>query len=305
MKSFLFAIIFGLATFIQTQLQAQELQITLVVNGERVQTQEKQVFTEMQNTAEKFINNQEWTADKYEDIEKILGNIAITLDTDTDITKQSYKATVQIQSLRPVYGTDYETPLMSFIDNKWSFTYTSSDPLIYSDNTYSSELTSLLAYYAYIILGLDYDSFGMNGGTIFYEQAQNIANFSQQSGGEGWDRFGDKRDRIFLIEALMNPQYGPFREAIYEYHRLGMDTFESSPDEARKVILQALKKIQKVKKTVQISVLIDSFFDTKSAELINIFSKGDKEVIKEAAQVLIELHTQEASKYRKLLKNTL
>ncbi|MEH0155872.1 DUF4835 family protein [Limibacter armeniacum] len=280
---------------------AQELDINVTVNGERVQTQEQQVFTDLQNAMEKFLLSQEWTTDTFEEFERIKSNIQVTLNSNTDINNQVYEANVQIQSLRPVYGTDYETPVMNYLDNKWLFSYRPSDPMIFSENTYSTELTSLMAYYSYLILALDYDTFSPKGGTPFYERALNIANYSQQSGGRGWDQLGDKRDRVFLIRDLTNPLFEPFREALYEYHRLGMDKFEENPDEARKVILSALRKIEQVRDAVPISITIDMFFDTKAPELINVFSQGDKTVIAEAVQLMIKLNPTNANKFRKLL----
>ncbi|GAA4820302.1 DUF4835 family protein [Algivirga pacifica] len=283
------------------QLVAQELQVDVSMNGDRVQTQERQLITGLEKTIKDFMNKQEWSSDDFEDFERIKLNMQINLTANSSPAEQNYEADVQLLSVRPVYRTDYESPLFNYLDNDWRFSFGPSDPLVYTNNVYSTELVSLMSFYAYLVMGLDYDTFSMEGGTPFYVKAQEIANYSQQSGGKGWNLFGEKQDRIYLIDNVLSPQFKPFRAALYEYHRLGLDTFEEDPDNSRKVILQALKKIQGVRKNVLISIMLDSFFRAKSSELLNIFSQGDAAVIEEAVNILVEVDPSNANKYRKLM----
>ncbi len=284
-------------------LAAQELSCNVIVNGERVQTQERQVFDKLQQAISDFINNTKWTKDKFREEEKIKCNMLVTLKKDTDVAAGVFAADVQIQYSRPVFGTDYESPILNYLDAKWAFKYNASDPLIFQENTFTSELTSLLAYYAYIIIGLDYDTFAQNGGSPYYERALNILqNTAQQSGGSGWGAFSDTRDRYWLIENLISPQFTPFREALYDYHRLGMDNFGNAQEPSRQAILEALKKIETVVAVKPMSVTVNTFFNAKSGELAEVFSRGDMGVRLNAVELLSKIDPTNASKYKKVLK---
>ncbi|MCS6832488.1 MAG: DUF4835 family protein [Flammeovirgaceae bacterium] len=289
-------------------LEAQELSCQVIVNAERVQSQEKQVFTTLQQTIQQFVNSQKWTNDEFLKEERIKCNILLNLDKNTNLGENFYHADTQIQSLRPVYGTDYETPVFSFFDlesgdkGKWQFVYSPAEPLIFSENTYTTELTSLLAYFSYLIIGMDYDTFAEMGGTPYYERALNILNNTQASGtSPGW-RDNDVRDRYWLVKSLLDPQFVPFRQALYQYHRKGLDIFAKKPDEARIEILSALEKILQVRKLQPLSVIINTFFVTKADELVHIFSQGDVQVRTQAAAILSEADVKNANRYRKMVK---
>ncbi len=296
-------ILLAIAFFIFTNaINAQELIWDVQINSEKVNSQEKQVFQKLQTGIQQFLNTQTWTEDEFGENEKIRCNLSIILDGESTIN--NIRGTAQVQSLRPTYGTDYETTLLNFFDRKWQFEYNINDPLIFSENTYSTELTSLLAYFSYIILGLDYDSFSKLGGTPYYERALNILNNAQANNGPGWGSIGgksDTRDRYWLIDNLNSGQFVPFREAMYEYHRLGLDLIEDKPKEARQSIYSALQKIENVQKIVPFSVTISSFLDTKSSELLNMYSFGDKQVGTDALELLIRIDPTNADQYRKAI----
>lgn len=299
MKQLLTFIFFGL--IIGLEGFSQELNTTVTVNGERVQTNETQIFTDLQTNMQSFMNNQEWTSDRYEDFEKIKLNILVTLGPSSDVSAQSYQADVQIQSLRPVYNASYETPTLNFLDSKWQFNYNTSDRMVYSKGIYSTEIVSLMSFYAYIVLGMDYDTFEMKGGSEFYEKAIEIANYSEQNGRPGWSSFGDKRDRYFLAKDFMDPQFELFREFLYNYHRQGLDIFEEKPEEARENILKGLNDLKVVRKNIPISVTMDVFFAAKGIEIANLFSKSTPELADQAGRLLLELDPSRASQYKKLL----
>lgn len=271
------------------------------INSDRVQTQEKQVFDDMQKAIQQFMNTTKWTETEFEEHEKIKCDVLITMDEGNSIT--NFGATVQIKSLRPVYGTEYESPILTFFDNKWGFTYTLGQPLIFSENTYSTELTSLLAFYAYIVIGLDFDTFSPQGGDPYFERALNIVNNSQTNGGRGWTSIGgDTRDRYWLSENLNSPQFEDFRAGLYEYHRLAMDVFAKDNDLARKQILEVLTKMKGVRDLQPTSVTINAFFDAKAQELANIYSRGDEEVRAQAVEILLLLDPTNSNLYRKAVK---
>jgi hypothetical protein len=215
----------------------------------------------------------------------------------------SFNATVQVQAARPVYDTNYETLLLNFADREWQFEYVESMPLEYNENTFNSNLASMLSYYAYIILGLDYDSFGPMAGEPYYDIAQNIVTLAQTSNRPGWQPFDSNRNRYWLVENLMNQQMEGMRQGIYQYHRLGMDKFISAPDEARNEILKVLKEIQKIKDLKPNSIIVISFFDAKTDEIISVFSEGNIQVRREAYSILSEIDPTKTEKYKTIIQN--
>lgn len=281
-------------------LNAQELDFTVRVNADQVNTTERGIFTEMESAFERFLNDRVWTTDRFQNNEKIKGNIIITIQNQPSIGQ--FTANAQVQLIRPVYKSSYETLLLNFADRDWDFQFTLSQPMDFNENNFQSNITSLLAYYAFIALGLDYDSFAPLGGAPFYQQALNVVNNAGQ--GNGWGQFQNRRNRYWLLENLsINNQYEPVREAIYKYHREGLDIMRATPDKTRANILQALKDIQQVNRTLPNAILIISFLDAKSDELLNIFSDGPMNVRREAYNELLKLDPTRRSKYQKIVQN--
>lgn len=280
---------------------AQELNCRVTINADQVQTTDRRIFKDMETAFSNFLNNTKWTSDIFETNEKIKCNLLITLQNPTSIG--NYQATVQIQSARPVYNSNYESILLNFADRDWQFEYVESQPLNFNENIYTSNLTSLLAFYAYVIIAMDYDSFSQLGGGEFYRQALNIATNAQAANRPGWNTLGSTRNRYWLIENLTNSQMQDIRVGLYEYHRLGLDTFEQSPDESRKTILSVLEKIRKVRKTYPNSIFVIAFLDAKSDELINIFSDGNIQVRRQAFDILAEIDPSKRSDYEAIIKN--
>lgn len=287
-------------------LRAQELDCRVIVNSERAQTTERDIFRDMEKAFAQFLNERQWTNDAFEPREKIKCQLIIGIDAVNSAT--SFSATVQVQSVRPVFNTNLETSLLSltqnYADKDWQFEYSESQPLDFNENIFSSNITSILAYYAYMIIGLDYDSFSRLGGNPYFEKAMQIAMTAQQSNRTGWQQFvSPPRNRYWLIENMMNPQLRPVREAVYEYHRLSLDLFLDDADESRKVALEALKKIQKANSTRPNSFLVTLFFYSKSSEISNLFSEGDLGIRREAYTLLTELDPTNTDKYRKIIQS--
>jgi hypothetical protein len=297
-NTLLFYISYGLSFNI---LQAQELRCNVIINDQQVATQERQIITQMRDAISQFMNTTEWTNDKYREFERIKCNIFITLGGDSDVTQGRYTATVQIQSSRPIYGTDLESPLLTFFDRSFAFEYQPSQPLIFAENANTTNLTAMLAYYAYVILAMDYDSFANLGGNVVLPRILNILNNSQQANYAGWGA-GDTRNRYWLSENLNNPQFTPFREGIYQYHRLAMDNFAKDAEGSRKKIVEVLQKIKQVNQVRPNAILINAFFDAKADELLNIFSEGDPSTIKQAVDLLVSIDPTNSSRYRSLIK---
>lgn len=297
-----FSFLFLLLIFCLVRLQGQELNFTVSINADIVQTTERAIFDEMKTSFERFLNDSKWTNDQFRNNEKIKANLIITIQDQPSIGK--FTANAQVQVVRPIYGSAYETLLLNFADRDWAFEFTQSQPLQFNENTFSNNITSLLAFYAYITLGLDYDSFSPLAGTPHYETALNIVNNAQNSGAVGWGQFQSRRNRYWLIENLLtNSQYEPVRQALYVYHLNGLDIFQNEPEEARINILDALKNIQQVNSILPNAVLIISFMDAKNDELVNIFSQGPMPIRREVYNELLKLDPTRRSKYQKIVQN--
>ncbi len=290
------------------QAHAQELNSNVVINlGPRVQTSERNLFKDMENAFAQFLNNRKWTDDNFNVEERIDCNIVITIEKMNSVS--SFEATVQIQSARPIYNSNYESILLNmaqnYADNDWDFDYVISQPLDFNENSLQSNITSMLAFYAYIILGIDYDSFSNLGGSKYFEKAWKIAtNAEQQFGGNGWKQFiSPPRNRYWLAENFNNQQLVSIREAMYEYHRLGLDTFDDNADESRNVILGALKKIESAYNNNSTAYIITLFVFAKADELINIFSEGELGIRRQVYEILAKLQPTKTSEFQKILNN--
>lgn len=280
---------------------AQELNCVVTINANQIQTSDRGIFKDMKNSLEQFMNTRKWTGDTYKNHEKINCNFLVTITKMPAIG--NFTASVQVQSARPVYNTNYPSLLFNFADRDWEFEFIESMPLEYNDNTFTNNLTSMLAVYAYLIIGLDYDSFGELGGTPYFQRALNVVNNAQQSNRPGWQSQNSNRNRYWIVENLNNAQMIDLRRAIYAYHRLGLDTFEKNPDESRATILKALKDIKRIRDINPNAILVISFFDAKGKELANIFSDGDIQVRREAYDIITTIDPSNRSSYEKILQN--
>ncbi len=284
-----------------TSVNAQELNCSVTINASRIQTSDRGIFKDMENAIEQFMNTRKWTNDTYKNHEKINCNFLITITKMPAIG--NFTASVQVQSARPVYNTNYPSLLLNFADRDWEFDYIESMPLEYNDNTFTSNLTSMLAVYAYIIIGLDYDSFSELGGTSYFQRALAVVNNAQQSNRPGWQSLGSNRSRYWMVENLNNPQMTDLRKTLYSYHRLGMDTFDQDPEKSRTTILKGLKDIKKIRDVNPNSIHFISFFDAKGKELANIFSDGNIQVRREAYDIITAIDPSNRSSYEKILQN--
>ncbi|MEX2232668.1 MAG: DUF4835 family protein [Cyclobacteriaceae bacterium] len=280
---------------------SQELKCSVSINASQIQTSDAGIFKDMENAVEQFMNGRKWTNDTYKNHEKVICNFLITITKMPSIG--SFSASVQVQSARPVFNSSYTSLLFNFADREWEFEYIESMPLEYNDNTFTSNLTSMLAFYAYLIIGLDYDSFSELGGTPHFQRALSVVNNAQQSAMPGWQAIGSNRNRYWIIENLNNPQMVDLRKAIYNYHRKGLDTFETNPDESRQVILNGLKDIKKIRDVNPNAILVVSFFDAKGKELANIFSDGNIQIRRQAYDIITAIDPSNRSNYEKIIQN--
>lgn len=278
----------------------QELNCRVVIDRTQVTVSDPSVFDEMESDLSEFINNRKWTDDNFELEERINCNLLMTITAVP--TVGVYEATVQIISSRPVYGTEYETVVMNFADRDWTFNYIPSRPINYNENSFTDNISSLLAYYAYVVIGMDYDTFGELSGAKYYEEAFRIVNNAQQSSFPGWQQLGSNRNRYWLIENLRNPSLEPVRNALYTYHRKGLDIFREEPDEARNVIAVALQNIQRANRTRPRSILTISFMDAKATELAQIYSDGSPTIRKKAYGILTSIDPSKTDRFKPMIE---
>lgn len=276
--------LFFLCVFFSPIINGQELNCKVTINADQIQTSDRAVFKDLERAITTFMNTRKWTTDSYKNHERI--NCGIFLNISKMPSIGNFAASAQITIARPIYNSNYETVLLNFADRDWEFEYLESQPLEYNDNSFINNLTSILAYYAYIILALDYDSFGELGGSQFVQKALITMTNAQSSGRPGWAALGSSRSRYSLVENLNNPQMVDLRKNTYVYHRLSLDTFDKNPDQSREKILEVLKNIKRIWTIYPNSIAVISFFDTKSAELSKIFSDGNLNVRREAYDIL-------------------
>lgn len=283
-------------------VNAQELNCNVTINATQVNTSDRGIFRDMETAIEQFMNSRKWTNESYKTHEKINCNMLITITKMPTIG--SFSATVQIQAARPVYNSNYNSLIFNFADRDWEFEYIESLPLEYNDNSYSSNLTSMLALYAYLILGIDADTFAELGGTPFFQRALTVVNNAQQSNRPGWQSIGgNNRSRYWIVENLNNSQMTDLRKSLYSYHRLGLDTFDQDPDKSRRIILEGLKDVKKVRDVNPNAILVISFLDAKSKELANIFSAGNIQIRREAYDIVTAIDPSNRSTYDKMIQN--
>jgi len=280
---------------------SQELNCTVSINSQQIQTSDRGIFKDMKTAIEQFMNTRKWTNDTYKTYEKINCNMLITINKMPSIG--NFNASVQIRSSRPVFNTSYSTLTFNFADREWEFQYVESLPLDYNDNTYTTNLTSMLAVYAYLIIGVDYDSFSELGGTPYFQKALNVVNLAQQSSLPSWTAMGSNRNRYWIVENYNNQQMIDIRKGFYAYHRLALDTFDKTPDKSREIILKTLRDIKKVRDINPSSILVISFFDAKGKEIANIFSQGQIQVRREAYDIITGIDPSNRGAYDKIIQN--
>jgi len=252
-------------------LNSQELNCSVTVNSDKISGSNKQVFKTLEKSIEEFVNQNKWTDRTVKPHEKI--NCAITIIVDKK-TSNRFESSIQIQSTRPVYGSTYNTPILNLKDNNLTFTYSEYDPLIYNKNTFDSNLVSTLVFYVYTILGVDGDTFKKYGGEKALRKAEEVMLNAQQSGISSWSNQVGKTNRFLLIDNLLSPKLKGFRNAMYNYHRLGLDNFSINKQKGKQAVEDAVISLQNIYNKTIGNYLIRLFFDAKADEIVNIYSGG-------------------------------
>ncbi len=299
-SKFFLGVIFLFSSFITS---AQELKCQLTVNAQKITGVDPSVFQTMQTALSEFMNNKSWTTDQFAPEERIECTMFVNIDASS--AQDVYNASITVQLSRPVFNSSYSSPMFNFIDKDCIITYAQNQPLDFNVNQYQSNLTSILGFYAYTLIGLDYETMTKGGGTKYFTQAEQIMNNvpTNAPDSKGWKPFDSQRNRYWLINNLLASKYDLFRQALYEYHFGGMDNFYEKPALARQNIMNAIDKLGKIATDNPNCILLAVFFQAKSDEVVNVFSGAD---MGEKAKALVALRKADPSnstKYDKLVKN--
>ncbi|MDG2194196.1 MAG: DUF4835 family protein [Polaribacter sp.] len=280
-------------------VNAQELNGLVTINSDKISGSNKQVYATLQTALTEFINQTKWTEKNFKTQEKI--NCAFTITVNAQPATNRFEASIQVQAVRPVYTTSYTSPIVNIKDNHLNFKYTEFEPLYYNTTSFESNLVSTIAYYVYVILGIDADTFALHGGNSYFKQAKDVLLLAQQSGGSGWiDQIG-KQNRYALIDHLTSSKLAAFKNIMYNYHRKGMDVLSTDTSKAKKMIENSVLQLESLHNKTMGNYLIRSFFDAKADEIATLFSDGPKTPkSKELKELLQRISPTNNAKWRKM-----
>lgn len=288
---------------IVSNISGQEFICNLQVNSQQVEGTDKRVYENMQTALQEFVNNRIWTNYEFKASERIECNFLITIGERPSTDR--FKATLNIVASRPIFKSAYNSPLINYIDKDFEFYFVEFQSMEFQDNTYTDNLTSVIAYYLYMILALDFDSFSPNGGSPFFEKAEQIVNAAQNSGEKGWGAFEDPPNRYWILENYMNNSYSGLRTFLYEYHRLGLDVMSDKADQGRSKISESLNLLRAAyeARPAQGLYSLQLLVDAKRDEIINIFSEGNPREKSDAETIMKEIDPANSSEYSKITRN--
>lgn len=294
-------IVFLFLTIMAVRLPAQELNCQINVMAPQIQNVDKKVFETLQQAIFEFMNNTKWTSDKFLNQERIECSVTITINER--VSNDEFKGSIQVTSRRPIFNTSYYSPILNFNDDDFQFKYIEYQPLEFTENSSNPNLTAVLGFYAYIILGMDYDSFHLNGGGQFFAKAQTLVNNMQNAREAGWRAFEGTRNRYWLAENLTNPVFKPFHEMFYQYHIKGLDVMSKKKDDGLSNITESLELLSDVYREKPGSLLLQTLFYAKADEIVNIFSGAYPDQKVRITNLLNEIDPANATKYAKIMGN--
>jgi hypothetical protein len=291
-----------LASFVRTYAQELNCQVSIITDARlEVTSVEKEIFDQLKQTIYDLMNSTQWTKDKFKIEERI--NCNIQLQINSIPSAGTYSGSMQVQVSRPAFNSSYNTNVMNFQDDDIIFQYSRNAVLVYAPNQYRDNLTSVLAFYAYFILGMDYDSFSMKGGTPYFNEAQQIVSLAQASNAPGWkSNEQGKRNRFYLVDNILHQLFEPLRECNYDYHRKGIDKLYDDKVAARKAIYDALNKLNKVVATRPNSINLLNFCQSKLVELQNLYVDAQPKEKNDVVNLLKRLDPANSERYQEILK---
>jgi hypothetical protein len=307
MRNKLFLLVIVMAG-LQTMAKAQELQARVTVNASQISSQtNKRIFQTLQNSLNTFLNNRKWTTETFGSNEKIVCQFLINV-TEA-LPGDVYRAAMTVQAARPIFSTNYESPLVNFMDESFTFKYVEFQPVEFNENRVSgsdplvSNLTATIAYYVYLILGMDFDSFSLRGGDPYFQKLQQIVNNAPENRDiTGWKAFDGLRNRYWLSENLTNNRYTLIHDAIYSYYRLGMDVMYENETDGRNAILNTVNILNTLNSDIPNTMIMQFFFQGRSGELVKLFKKASPDDKQRAREILSKIDIANANTYKQELK---
>ncbi|MDR0814195.1 MAG: DUF4835 family protein [Bacteroidales bacterium] len=278
---------------------SQELRCNVQLVSTQIQGSNKSVTDALQTALFEFVNSRAWTNNSFATEERIECNMMLNI---TSLVGSTFSGSIQIQSRRPVFNSAYSTTVFNFKDDNLKFTYVEGEPLEFSETAYRSNLTSIVAFYVYIILGMDYDSFSLNGGTPYFRKAETIVTNAQQSGEKGWrasEGSNSNKNRYWIAQNFLDDRYRGVREFMYKYYRLGLDKMSSKPNDVRRDLADYMKLLQDVfrRKPDPYMLLLQITFDAKSSEFMEIFGNSPAEEKSRVVKILKEIDPANIGRY--------
>lgn len=293
-----------LACLMALSVQAQELKCTVTINSDKIEGTNKSVYETLRQAIMDYMNNNRWTNMTFAESEKIECSMMIIVNSVSD---NVYNCEMQLQAKRPVYNTTYSTPLLNFADKNFVFSYQEFDRIEYQQNLFTTNLTAMLAYYVYLILGYDCDSYQRLGGTPYFQACEDIVSTCQSASMDaleqkGWKAFDSNRNRYALINNLMDEAFKKYREYYYTYHRQGLDMMASNVANARATIAEGLPVLRDANRARPATYVVNVFLDAKADELTNIFMKGTDKEKKSVYEILMDIDPTRNNLYEKIIE---
>lgn len=298
MKYLGFIIVFLLLGRVAT---AQELNFKVELNTQQVQNYDPTVISSLKKAMTEFLNDRKWTNYNFTQAERI--NCTLLFNITQVVGSDQFSGNFHIILERPVFHSDYHSPLLDMIDKNIRFHYTASQNMNFVENSYTGNLTSLLAYYAYMVLGVDFDTFTPDGGTPFYQKAMSIVQSAQNSSDPGWGAMDGSKNRYYFVEQMLNKAYEPLRQFLYMYHRHGLDVMASDIDAGRKAVLASLQDLKRVYENRPDLYDLQLILDAKRNELIGMFSKAPEDEKSQMVDVMSIIDPANGNRYRAVLGN--
>ena len=280
--------------FLFANVQSQELNCKVIVNYDKITNVNTQIFKNLETSLNDFVNKTVWTEKTFKENEKVSCTYFITVNS---FENNNFEASIQVQSSRPIYNSSFSSPLLNINDKDFSFQYVEFQNLFYNPNSYDSNLVSVIAFYSYMILGFDAESFALDSGTPYFQSAQEILSIAAPSGGKGWSQTEKTQNRYYLVNDVMSTTFRPLREALFQYHFNGLDNMHKDLKTSKEEIVKAMNTLSAVHSVRPNAYLTRIFFDAKSDEIVSIFSGGPSVTIDGLVDKLSKISPINSSKW--------
>jgi hypothetical protein len=288
--------------FSSSELLSQEVLCNVrVIPDKEIQISDRQKLQTLQKSVREFVNNRKWTNEVFIEEERIEFNISFNILSK--VSTDRYAGTLQIQYSRPVFNSSYYSPILNYLDDEIEFDYIETQPLDYNENTHESNLSAILSYYTYIIIGLDYSTFSPNADNIYLQKAKKIVENAQSAPEGGWKAFESNKNRYWLAEELLDAKYSSFHDVLYNYHRQGLDIMNEDNEKGRGYVTESIESMRKIKQLNPTAFILQLFFNSKADEISNIYSNAYQDEKNRVYKLLTELDPSNLNKYNKIKEN--